>query len=109
MKILALEQPSASTAAEDFKYLAEAEARKVWDLQQNEIIRECYFTRDSHTAVLVLESESIDEAREILSTLPFVNAGLIRFELIPLKPYPGFERLFHSYSKESQKSDGINP
>ena len=28
--------------------------------------------------------------------LPLVAAGLIRFELIPLAPYPGFARLFAS-------------
>jgi len=29
-----------------------------------------------------------------LNTLPLVKEGLITFELIPLKAYPGFERLF---------------
>jgi len=42
----------------------------------------------------VLECPSVDEAREALSTLPFVENQLIAFELIPLKAYPGFERLF---------------
>jgi hypothetical protein len=30
----------------------------------------------------------------MLAKLPFVQNKLIRFELIPLKAYPGFERLF---------------
>ena len=30
----------------------------------------------------------------VLAQLPFVREGLIIFELIPLKAYPGFERLF---------------
>ena len=29
----------------------------------------------------------------MLDSLPLVQAGLIRFEVIPLVPYPGFERL----------------
>ena len=29
-----------------------------------------------------------------LGALPLVKAGLIEFELIPLRPYPGLERLF---------------
>lgn len=45
-------------------------------------------------AVLVLECESANEAQRILSTLPFVHECLITFEVIPLKAYPGFERLF---------------
>ena len=42
----------------------------------------------------MLECPSLDEAHEALSTLPFVQNKLITFELIPLKAYPGFERLF---------------
>jgi hypothetical protein len=34
------------------------------------------------------------EAQRLLETLPLVQAGLITFEVIPLIPYPGFERLF---------------
>ena len=45
-------------------------------------------------AVLVLECASVIEANEIIETLPFVQAKLITFELIPLKAYSGFERLF---------------
>jgi len=36
----------------------------------------------------------VEEAQEILSTLPFVQNKLIAFEIIPLKAYLGFERLF---------------
>jgi hypothetical protein len=33
-------------------------------------------------------------AREAIDSLPLVAAGLIDFDLVPLKPYPGFARLF---------------
>jgi hypothetical protein len=46
-------------------------------------------------AVLVLECASTDEASKILAQLPFVREGLIAFDLIPLKAYPGFARLFN--------------
>ena len=84
MKILALER-ELSTATE---------ARTVWDLTQAGIVRESYFRADRNEAVLVLECTSIMEAEEMLATLPFVQNKLISFELIPLKAYPGFERLF---------------
>jgi hypothetical protein len=32
--------------------------------------------------------------RKIVRELPLVRAGLIDFELVPLKAYPGFARLF---------------
>lgn len=42
----------------------------------------------------MLEAESIKMAAEILHTLPLVKKGFIKFELIALRAYDGFERLF---------------
>ncbi len=80
--------------ADEFQARAEAEARKVWELQQNEFIRAAHFRRDQNEAVLILEAASVQEAESRLNELPYVEAGLISFELIPLKPYPGLQRLF---------------
>jgi hypothetical protein len=41
-----------------------------------------------------LECQDVEEANEVISSLPLVQAGLIAFDLIPLIPYPGFARLF---------------
>lgn len=94
MKFLALEveQPGA-TAAQYQPYL-KAEALRIWQLYQEEVIREAYFRSDQHTAVLVLECESSTQASQVLATLPLVQQRLIEFEIIPLSPYPGFSRLF---------------
>jgi hypothetical protein len=94
MKILALEHELPNATAEQFQQHAIAEARKVWELHQSGVIREIYFCADRNDAVLVLECTTIDEARETLSALPFVQSDLITFEIIPLKAYSGFERLF---------------
>ena len=94
MKILALEHELPNATAEQFRQFAVAEARKAWELHQAGIIRELYFRADRNEAILVLECASVNEAQEALSTLPFVQNKLITFEVIPLKAYPGFERLF---------------
>ena len=94
MKILAIEKEFAGKTAEDFKPHLEAEARRVWELYKNGVIREIYFRADRTSAVLILECENLEEAKEILSTLPLVQEDLIYFDFIPLAPYPGFERLF---------------
>lgn len=94
MKILALEHEQPDMTADDFKPHLRAEALRVWELTQADIIREIYFRADQHTAVLVLECASVDAARAALDTLPLVQAGLIDFEIIPLVPYTGFVRLF---------------
>jgi hypothetical protein len=94
MKILAIEHELPNTVAEDFHRYANEEARKAWVLHQAGLIRELYFRFDRDVAVLVLECASTEEAHTTLAELPFVREGLIAFELIPLKAYPGFERLF---------------
>jgi hypothetical protein len=93
MKILAIEKERAGKTAADFEPHLEAEARQVWELYKRDVIREIYFRVDRKSAVIVLECQDIEDAENHLSTLPLVKAELIDFEIIPLAPYPGFERL----------------
>jgi muconolactone delta-isomerase len=94
MKILALEHEVPGAATEAFERFKAEEARKAWELYQAGIFRELYFRADRNEAILVLECESVEQAQKILSTMPFVQNRLIAFEVIPLKAYPGFNRLF---------------
>ena len=94
MKILAVEQETPGVTAAQFAPHLAAEARRAWDLHQAGVIRELYFRADRHSAVLVLECADVGEAKEVLQSLPLVEAGLITFELLPLVVYPGFARLF---------------
>jgi muconolactone delta-isomerase len=94
MKFIALEIDKANATAADFEPHLKNEAQHVWELQQQGIIREVYFRADQHTAVLILECESLSQARELLSSFPLVQQGLVHFDIIPLVPYSGFSRLF---------------
>ena len=94
LRILALEVEKTEATEDDFQPLLVEEARKVWELYQDEFIREMYFRGDQMLAVLMLECKDIHEAKDRLAELPLVNAGLIQFELVPLVPYPGLARLF---------------
>ncbi len=94
MKILALEMPVPGAEGYDCQPLLLAEAARAWELQQAGMIREIYFRADRSDAILVLEAADVAEARAVLATLPLVEAGMIAFEIIPLRPYPGFARLF---------------
>jgi muconolactone delta-isomerase len=99
MRILAIERPVDGVTDDDFTpELGAAEARRAWDLQQAGVIRELYFRADESAAVLVLECTDAAEAEGALATLPMVAAGLIRFEVVPLRAYPGFGRLFGATS-----------
>ena len=94
MKILAIEKETPGTTDEQFGPHLQGEARRVWELYSSGIIRELYFRGDREEAVLVLETSDPAEASRALDSLPLVANGLISFEVIPLLPYPGFERLF---------------
>jgi len=95
MRILAIERPVPGVPPERFTAeLGATEARSVWQLNQQGVIRELYFRADQAAAVLVLESADVAEASTVLAMLPLVQAGLIEFEVIPLRAYPGFARLF---------------
>ncbi|MFH1184870.1 MAG: superoxide dismutase [Chloroflexota bacterium] len=93
MKILALERELPGTASTDFAPYLQAEARAVWDMLQAGTLRGIHFRDDRLAAVLILEAESTPQAEATLDQLSLVKAGLIEFEVIGLRPYPGFERL----------------
>ncbi len=94
MKLIALEREIPGISAEQFQPHLESEAAKVWELYQTGVLRELYFRQDRSEAVLVLECADVEEAEQVLATLPLVKEGLITFDVIPLIPYPGFVRLF---------------
>ena len=100
MKILAMEKEIGSAKPEQFAPHLKAEAAQVWKLVQDGLIRETYFRAERTEAVLMLECADAGEAQQVLQSLPLVKEGLIRFEVIPLKPYSGFARLFEN---EAQK------
>ncbi len=72
----------------------QAKALQTWELHQQGIIRELYFRANRNEAILVLECDDMEAAQKALAILPFVEQKLIAFDLIPLKAYPGFARLF---------------
>ena len=93
-KVLAIEKEVPGVSQNDYKPHLRAEAQRAWELYQLGIFREIYFDKDAHCAVIIMECDSVDEAKEHLGTLPLVREGLIRFEVMGLEPYSGFSRLF---------------
>ncbi len=94
MKFLAMEIDSPRAEAKPMQAYLLPEAQKVWELHKRDIIRETYFQEEKHLAVLILECQDLAEARSVIRSLPLVETGLIDFDLVPLVPYDGFERLF---------------
>ncbi len=94
MKVLALGRDVVPQDDPRFEKLRPAEARRAWELYQADVLREIYFRADRPNGVLLLEVPDLATARAAVDSLPLVTAGLIDFDLVPLRPYPGFARLF---------------
>lgn len=94
MKILALEKENKIVGQKQTPSLLRSEAERVWELYQSGIIREIYFTQEGHQAVIILECANQIQAKNVLESLPLLQAGMIDFEILPLDPYTGFGRLF---------------
>ncbi len=93
MKILAIEKNLRQIDPDRERATLSDEAIALYELYHDEIVREFYFN-ENHEAILVLEYTSIAACEELLHELPLVKNGLTRFELMEMRPYTGFERVF---------------
>lgn len=71
-----------------------AETRAAWSLFEAGVLREAYVTASPGRVILMLEVESIKQAEERLQDLPLVAKSMLRFELIELRPFLNWSRLF---------------
>ncbi|HEY0754155.1 MAG TPA: hypothetical protein VGD98_09355 [Ktedonobacteraceae bacterium] len=94
MKVLVLPKPIEGGAREEMLQHAPAEIQAVWELYKQGVVRE-FYTRanEPNRVVLMIESASIEAARDTLATLSFAQLHLLDFDLIPLAPFFGLERL----------------
>ncbi len=94
MKILALAHPLKQIDPAELMPTIVAETRRAWDLIQQNVVREIYVRAGSPLTVVILECASPDEAQKVLDEMPLAQAGIIRFEIIPLAPFSALEILF---------------
>lgn len=94
MQVLALGRDTGPLDDPRWPEIRVAEARRAWELYSAGTLRQVWFRADRPNGVLLLEVADLGEARRVVDSLPLVAAGLIDFDLVPLRPYPGFARLF---------------
>ena len=92
MKILAIENEIEGVDWDNLEDLLKDEAQHVYDLYLSDSLREIYFTENKN-AVLILETEDKKAAITLLDTLPLVKSGKIKFDVMELRPYTGYERI----------------
>ena len=93
MKILAVEKNLRRIDPEKEKTILSEEAIALYELYHDEIVRELYFN-ENHEVILVIEYSSIAACEELLHELPLVKNHLTRFDLMEMRHYTGFERIF---------------
>ncbi|MHB8465539.1 MAG: hypothetical protein ACYDH6_22155 [Acidimicrobiales bacterium] len=91
MKILAISRPITRPVA-DLAHLLSDEARAVWALYTEDVIREQYIRNDGGV-VLMLECLDMAAARDVLMKLPLVAAGLMEFDIWALAPFTPWARI----------------
>lgn len=92
MKILAIENEIEGVDWNKLEDVLKNEARQVYNLYLSDTIREIYFTENKN-AILVLEMKDKKAAIELLKTLSLVKTGKIKFEVMELRPYTGYDRI----------------
>jgi hypothetical protein len=87
MKVVVVATRSNKFTDEEFAPLLPAEAKKALQLVAEDVVREIYSRQDGRGAILVLEAESEEAAHAHLATLPLAEAGMLDFDVYPVKAY----------------------
>ncbi len=95
MKIIVLARRNPKVDTEQMRPHFEAEVEAVWNLYLEGVIREFYTRADEGgPAILTVESESVDAARQALNKLPLVALDMLDLDFVPLAPFKSLSHLF---------------
>jgi len=88
MKILVLAKRREEIPFEEIRPYIAAEVKGVFDLYAQGICREFYTRADQPgPVILMIESASVETAKQELASLPMVERNLIELDYIPLAPF----------------------
>jgi hypothetical protein len=94
MKALAIMRPARDGDLRgELMAAADDELSALWELYTEGVVREMY-SPGGPGAVLVLEVDSLQDARERLSGLPLIERGLMGLEVLELAPFRALQMLF---------------
>ncbi len=93
MRVICVAKRDPNAAPESFAELADAESQTAMRFAVDDFVREIYSIADGSGAVIIVEAESADAAKAKLSELPFVKAGLLSIDYIPIKAYRALAKL----------------
>ena len=94
MQFLLLAQVIEGTPDDRLVPLLKPEAVRAWELYTAGTLRSLHSRTDVRGVVGMLEGADLAEVKRAVDSLPLVQAGMLKTDIIALKPYVGFERLF---------------
>jgi hypothetical protein len=94
MQVLVITRDAPGASWEGKEQLLRDEALHVWRLQQQNIVRNIWFTGPARDAVILMECDGVGSAKGILDDFPLVREGMIVYTVVALTAYDGYERLF---------------
>ncbi len=94
MKIMALIDVVPGADLQSVRAGLDKELRASWTLYTSGVLREAYTTTSPSRVVFILEADDEDAARGHLARMPLVIGGLLRIELMELKPFANWSLLF---------------
>ncbi|CAA9588103.1 hypothetical protein AVDCRST_MAG81-4319 [uncultured Synechococcales cyanobacterium] len=97
MQFLVLARVAEGVAMEQVLPHVKAEAEAVWQQYSAEIVRSIYYIAHMSGAVLMCKAPDLETMQQITAQFPMAQAGVLKFEILPLKPYIGLESLFAKF------------
>jgi hypothetical protein len=94
MQVLVIARVKSGTAMETVLPFISPEAVQAWEFYSQEQIRQMFYIADMSGAVMFWEGESVESVTQQVQKLPMVKEGILSCEVLPLKPYTGYESLF---------------
>ncbi|NDJ19416.1 hypothetical protein [Myxacorys almedinensis] len=94
MQILVIARVKLGIPVEQVLPFVSAEAAQAWQFYASEQIRQMHYIADMSGAVMLWEGESVESVTHEVQKLPLVKEGILACEILPLKPYTGYESLF---------------
>lgn len=94
MQVLVIARIKSGIPVEQVLPFVSAEAAQAWEFYASEQIRQMYYIADMSGAIMIWEGESVESVTQEVQKLPMVKEGILACEILPLKPYTGYESLF---------------
>ena len=94
MQFLVIARVAEGTSPDRVLPYVKPEAEKVWSYYADNVVRSIHYIADMSGAVLMLEADNLEIAREIVAQFPMAKDNILNFDILPLKPYTGIEALF---------------